>query len=383
MASIELKLNGSARPPGQRIRVFIIDDSALIRAVLSKIIASQPDMEVVGVASDPLQARERMRDIAVDVVTLDVEMPRMDGLEFLEKLMRLRPTPVVMVSTLTERGADVTLRAMELGAIDFVTKPKLSINEGMQQVGADLCEKVRTAASAKVIARISATAASEARPAALQWNRQLGTEKLIAIGASTGGTEAVKHILLQLPPDSPTILITQHMPPGFTRSFAARLDSLSRISVSEAVDGERALPGHAYIAPGGRHMAVRRSGASYSIVLSDSDPVNRHKPSVDVLFGSVATAAGPNAAGVMLTGMGKDGAHGMLEMRRAGAFNIAQDEATCVVFGMPREAIAMGATHETLPLDRIARAVLDHLGTAGVVPGQATGRRLSGAGADV
>jgi two-component system, chemotaxis family, protein-glutamate methylesterase/glutaminase len=367
----------SGRVPGAPIRVFVIDDSALIRAVLTQIINSQRDMQVVGVAADPLQARERMRELVVDVVTLDVEMPRMDGLEFLEKLMRLRPTPVVMVSTLTERGADVTLRAMELGAIDFVTKPKMSINQGMQETALEICEKIRNAAGAKVFPRTRAESETRSAATPLQWNRQLGTEKIIAIGSSTGGTEAVKHILLQLPPDSPAILVTQHMPPGFTKSFAARLDGLARVRVAEGVDGERALPGRVYIAPGGRHMSVRRSGASYSIALSDDDPVNRHKPSVDVLFRSIAAVAGPNAAGIMLTGMGKDGAQGMLEMFRAGAFNIAQDEATCVVFGMPREAIAVGAVHEVLPLDRIARSVLDHLGSAGVVPGQAGGRRAS------
>lgn len=356
----------------QKIRVFIIDDSALIRAVLAQIIGAAPDMEVVGSAADPLQAREKMRPIEVDVVTLDVEMPKMDGLEFLEKLMRLRPTPVLMISSLTERGAEVTMRALELGAVDFVTKPKLGVNQGMQEAADEIHAKIRAVARARVRKREASR--TEAPPPVLQWNKRLGTEKLIAIGSSTGGTEAVKEILVQLPADSPAVLITQHMPPGFTKSFAMRLDSICRVNVKEAADGERVMPGCAYIAPGGRHMAVRRSGASYSIVLSDEEPVNRHKPSVEVLFKSVAATAGPNAAGVMLTGMGKDGATAMLEMKRAGSYNIAQDEATSVVFGMPREAIAVGAVDDVLPLGTIARRVLDHLGTAGVVPGQSGSR---------
>lgn len=360
-----------------KIRVFIIDDSALIRAVLTQIINSASDMEVVGVAADPIIAREKMRPIEIDVVTLDVEMPKMDGLEFLEKLMRLRPTPVLMISALTEHGADVTMRALELGAVDFVTKPKLSVNQGMQEAADEIHGKIRVVARARVRRRETAGGGG-ASAVPLQWNRHLGTEKLIAIGSSTGGTEAVKEILLQLPADSPAVLITQHMPPGFTNSFAARLDSLCRLSVKEASDGERVMPGTAYIAPGGRHMSVRRSGASYAIALSDEDPVNRHKPSVEVLFKSVAAVAGPNAAGVMLTGMGKDGAAAMLDMKRAGSFNIAQDEATCVVFGMPREAIAVGAVHEVLPLSAIPKRVLDQLGTAGVVPGQSGMRAAAG-----
>ncbi len=352
----------------QPIRVFIIDDSALIRAVLTQIINTQTDMRVVGTAGDPLQAREKMRDIEIDVVTLDVEMPGMDGIEFLEKLMRLRPIPVLMVSSLTERGADVTMRALELGAIDFVTKPRSAINEGMREAAAEISGKIRIAAKAKVRKRDAGTA--PAGPV-LQWNKQIGTEKLIAIGASTGGTEAVKDVLVQLPPNSPAVVITQHMPPGFTESFAKRLDGLCKIRVQEARHGERVMPGRAYIAPGGSHLTVARSGATFTTVLSTDEPVNRHRPSVEVLFRSVARAAGANAAGVMLTGMGKDGATAMLEMRQAGSFNIAQDEATCVVFGMPKEAIAVGAAHEVLPLGQIARRVLDHLGTAGMVPGGA------------
>jgi two-component system, chemotaxis family, protein-glutamate methylesterase/glutaminase len=354
----------------QPIRVFVIDDSALIRAVLTQIVNSQPDMKVVGVAGDPLQAREKMRNMEIDVVTLDVEMPGMDGIEFLEKLMRLRPIPVLMVSSLTERGADVTLRALELGAIDFVTKPKIAINEGMREAAAEISGKIRDVSKARVRKRDADAGAGAARQV-LQWNKQLGTEKLIAIGSSTGGTEAVKEVLVQLPADSPAVLITQHMPPGFTASFANRLDGLCKIAVQEARHGERVMPGRAYIAPGGHHLAVARSGATFTTVLSDDEPVNRHRPSVEVLFRSVARAAGANAAGVMLTGMGKDGAAAMLEMRQAGAFNIAQDEATCVVFGMPKEAIALGAVHEVLPLGQIARRLLEQLGGAGMVPGAA------------
>ena len=352
----------------KKLKVFVIDDSALIRAVLTRIINSQSDMEVVGAAGDPLQAREKMRDAEIDVVTLDVEMPKMDGIEFLEKLMRLKPLPVLMISTLTERGADVTMRALELGAVDFVTKPKLGVSQGMQEATAEITAKIRAVGQARVAKRSVTPVGASGAARVLQWNKALGTEKLIAIGSSTGGTEAVKDILVQLPADSPAVVITQHMPPGFTASWAQRLDGLCKINVREARHGERILAGNAYIAPGGQHLAVQRSGATYSAVLSDDPPVNRHKPSVEVLFRSVARSSGPNAAGIMLTGMGKDGATAMLELRNAGAFNIAQDEATCVVFGMPREAIAVGAVHEILPIQAIARRVLEHLGGAAGVP---------------
>jgi two-component system chemotaxis response regulator CheB len=353
-----------------KTRVLIIDDSALIRSLLTEIINQQPDMQAIGAAPDPLIAREMIRSLNPDVLTLDVEMPRMDGLDFLEKLMRLRPTPVVMVSTLTERGADVTLRALELGAIDFVAKPKIGIASGIHALAADICEKIRVASRARMhrhlgAGSVTAPAADGPKPAP-RFSR-VSTEKLIAIGASTGGTEAIREVLTRLPPDSPAVLITQHMPPGFTRSFAARLDSLCRISVCEASDGDRALPGHAYIAPGDRHMRLARSGANYVIAIDDGDPVNRHRPSVEVLFKSVAAVAGANALGVMLTGMGRDGAAAMLEMKHAGSFNIAQDEATCVVFGMPKEAIALGAVDEVLPVTRIAARLQEQLAAAGVV----------------
>jgi len=353
-----------------KIRVLIIDDSALVRSVLTQILGAQADIEVVGAAPDPLVAREMIRALNPDVLTLDIEMPRMDGLDFLQKLMRLRPTPVVMVSSLTERGAEVTIRALELGAVDFVAKPKLGIAVGMQDLSGPICDKIRVAAKARMHRRATAIAppndkaVAEQKAHATQFSR-VSTEKLIAIGASTGGTEAIREVITRLPADCPGVLITQHMPPGFTRSFAARMDSLSRIAVSEAADGERVLPGHAYIAPGDRHLRLAKSGSNYVIALDDSEPVNRHRPSVEVMFRSVAAIAGSNALGVMLTGMGRDGAAAMLEMRKAGSFNIAQDEASCVVFGMPREAIAAGAVDEILPVTEIAPRLLRQLAQIG------------------
>ncbi len=361
-----------------KTRVVVVDDSALVRGLLAEIINKQPDMECVGVAADPYVARETIRNTNPDVITLDVEMPRMDGIDFLSKLMRLRPMPVVMVSTLTERGADVTLRALELGAIDFVAKPKIGVADGLRQLAEDITEKVRTAAKAHVRRLPPAAAPAGAapgtpapagvRPAApVAALGRLSTEKIIFIGASTGGTEATKEVLMNLPADAPAVVITQHMPPGFTKSYATRLDGLCRIRVKEAVDGDRILPGHAYIAPGGLHLSVERSGANYIARVRDGDPVNRHKPSVEVLFESAARVVGQNALGVMLTGMGADGARAMKTMRDAGSYNICQDEASCVVFGMPREAIVHGAADEVLPLQRIAPALLERLrSTAGI-----------------
>ncbi len=348
------------------IRVIVVDDSALVRQLLAQIIDREPDMQCVATASDPYAAREAIRRLDPDVITLDVEMPRMDGLDFLSRLMRLRPMPVVMVSTLTERGAQTTLRALELGAVDFVAKPRVGVADGLQALARDITDRIRAASRAKVrrapAAPPSGTEPADHAPAvpppALG---RLSTEKVIFIGASTGGTEATRELLMGLPPDAPAVAITQHMPPGFTRSYAQRLDGLARIRVKEAADGERLLPGHAYIAPGGLHFSVERSGANYVARVRDGEPVNRHKPSVEVLFASAARAVGPNALGVMLTGMGADGAYAMKAMRDAGAWNVAQDEASCVVFGMPREAIAAGAVHEVLPLARIAPALLEHL----------------------
>jgi len=336
-----------------KITVMCVDDSALMRQLMTEIINSHPDMEMVATAPDPLVARDLIKQYNPQVLTLDVEMPRMDGLDFLEKLMRLRPMPVVMVSSLTGKGSEVTLRALELGAVDFVTKPQLGIREGMLAYSQMIAEKIRGAARAKLHARTVAPA-----PLTLKAGPLLSSEKLIAIGSSTGGTEAIRHVLQPLPATSPALLITQHMPPGFTRSFAERLNKLCQITVKEAEDGERILPGHAYIAPGAIHMELARSGANYVVKLNDTLPVNRHKPSVDVLFRSVAVNAGRNAVGVILTGMGNDGAAGMLEMHRAGAWTIAQDEASCVVFGMPREAIALGGTSEVVNLGHISQHML-------------------------
>ncbi|MDW8468003.1 MAG: chemotaxis response regulator protein-glutamate methylesterase [Burkholderiales bacterium] len=359
-----LPAKSEATAPARRIRVLIVDDSALVRKLLAEIVNRQPDMVAVGAAPDPYAAREMIRQLSPDVLTLDVEMPKMDGLEFLEKLMRLRPMPVVMVSTMTERGAEVTLRALELGAVDFVTKPKLEIARGIEAGAAELVQKIRLAARARVRAR---AASRTSAPPVAALGARASTEKLVFIGASTGGTEAIKEVLAPLPPDAPGILVTQHMPPGFTRSFAERLNGLCRIRVKEAEDGERILPGHAYIAPGDRHLLVARSGANYVTRLSEEPPVNRHRPSVEVLFRSAAQCVGANAVAIMLTGMGKDGAAAMLEMKRAGAFTLAQNEATCVVFGMPKEAIAIGAVDEVLPLEAIGRRVIEWLRAAGTV----------------
>ncbi|WLS77263.1 chemotaxis response regulator protein-glutamate methylesterase [Erwinia pyri] len=336
-----------------KIRVLCVDDSALMRQLMTEIINSHADMEMVASAPDPLVARDLIKEFNPDVLTLDVEMPRMDGLDFLEKLMRLRPMPVVMVSSLTGKGSEVTLRALELGAVDFVTKPSLGIREGMLAYSQMIADKVRAASRAKLHVR-----GPQATPVMLKAGPLLSSEKLIAIGASTGGTEAIRHVLQPLPATSPALLITQHMPPGFTRSFAERLNKLCQITVKEAEDGERILPGHAYIAPGAMHLELARSGANYQVKLNEGPPVNRHKPSVDVLFKSVAQHAGRNAVGVILTGMGNDGAAGLLAMNKAGAWTIAQNEASCVVFGMPREAIALGGASEVVDLHQISQHML-------------------------
>jgi two-component system chemotaxis response regulator CheB len=348
----------------KKTKVLIVDDSALIRGLLTKIINEQPDMAAVGAAPDPLVARQMVRDLAPDVMTLDIEMPRMDGLDFLEKIMRLRPMPVVMVSSLTESGAQATLRALEIGAVDFVPKPKLDISRGLLEYANVLTDKIRAAAKARMPVRSAGSETVSARPPT-PLSGYTSTEKLILIGASTGGTEAIREVLTAMPADCPGILITQHMPAGFTRSFAERLDRLCKIRVKEAEHGERVLPGHAYIAPGNRHLLLEKSGANYMTALSDEPAVNRHRPSVEVLFRSGARHAGKSVVGAMLTGMGKDGAQAMLEMREAGAYNIAQNEATCVVFGMPREAILAGAVHEVLPLAAIAAGLLAHCTTKG------------------
>jgi two-component system chemotaxis response regulator CheB len=347
-----------------KIKVLVIDDSALIRSLLTEIINSQKDMEVVGAAPDPIVARDLIKQLNPDVLTLDVEMPKMDGLDFLEKLMRLRPMPVLMVSTLTERGSEITMRALELGAVDFVTKPKMSISTGMRDYTGVITDKIRIAARAKISQSsrpLSAGSSSQATSPSMLKNPLISSEKLIIIGASTGGTEAIKSFLMQMPSDCPGILITQHMPAGFTKSFAARLDALCKVSVKEAQGGERILPGHVYIAPGDHHLLLGRSGANYVTQLSDAEPVSRHKPSVDVLFDSAAHSAGKNAIGVILTGMGKDGAAGMAKMKNAGAYNFAQNEESCVVYGMPKEAVAHGGVHEVAHLKDLPKMVLNYL----------------------
>ncbi|MBH0201222.1 MAG: chemotaxis response regulator protein-glutamate methylesterase [Nitrospira sp.] len=343
-----------------KIRVLTVDDSALMRQVLATLLAKDPEIEVIGSAPDPYIAREKIKALNPDVLTLDVEMPKMDGLTFLEKLMRGHPMPVVMVSSLTEVGCETTLRALELGAVDFITKPKMDLREGMGEIARDLIEKVKAAAQARVksspVKRISSSESDASRTAMIKT-----TDTIIAIGSSTGGTEAVKEVLERLPPNTPPILITQHMPERFTKTWADRLNSLSRIVVKEAQDGDSVLPGHALVAPGSYHMTLLRSGARYTVRINQDPPVNRHRPSVDVLFASVAQYAGANAVGVILTGMGGDGAKEMLTMKQAGAFTIAQDEASCVVFGMPKEAIKMGGVDKVLPLDDIAGAILAHV----------------------
>lgn len=342
-----------------KIRVLTVDDSALMRQVLATLLSKDPEIEVIGSAPDPFIAREKIKALNPDVITLDVEMPKMDGLTFLEKLMRGHPMPVVMVSSLTEAGCQTTLRALELGAVDFITKPKIDLREGMEEVAQGLIAKIKAAAQAKVRGRGTAESpASHATPLTAMIKT---TDTIIAIGSSTGGTEAVKEVLMALPPNTPPILITQHMPEHFTKTWANRMNSLCRISVKEAEEGDSVLPGHALIAPGSYHMTLVRSGARYTVRINQDPPVNRHRPSVDVMFASVAQYAGANAVGVILTGMGGDGAKEMLTMKQAGAFTIAQDEASCVVFGMPKEAIKLGGVDKILPLAEIPAAIVAYV----------------------
>lgn len=371
----------------RKIRVLIIDDSALVRQMLTELLNGDPEIEVVGQAQDPYVAREKIKVLNPDVLTLDVEMPKMDGITFLSNLMRLRPMPVVMVSTLTEAGADVTLQALELGAVDFVTKPKVDFAHSIEEYADEIRAKVKTAAGARVraIDRPLAEALSRlAVPnpqAGHPWPAALGsipsprlsadavlarggakpfktTDRIIAIGASTGGTEAIKEVLMAMPADAPGIVITQHIPEAFSGPFAQRMDRMSAMTVYEAKDGQQIVPGHAYIAPGSHHLMVVRDGARYVCRLSDGPPVNRHRPSVDVLFRSVAQNVGPNAIGAILTGMGADGAEGLKEIKEAGAPTVAQDERTSVVWGMPGAAVKLGAADEVLALELIAARLL-------------------------
>ncbi len=344
----------------EKIKVLIIDDSALMRQLLTEILSSDPAIDVVGTAADPYVARDKIMKLNPDVLTLDVEMPRMDGLTFLEKLMASRPMPVVMVSSLTERGCETTFRALEIGAFDFVTKPKLDVANNMADLSAELIRKVRGAASARVRLRPASTQShAPVAKAPLSSDALItSTHKVLAIGTSTGGTEALAEILTKLPPDAPGVVAVIHMPPGYTKSYAERLDRSCRIRVKEAEDGDRILPGHALIAQGDRHLEVLRSGAIYSVRIVEGEKVSGFRPSVDVLFRSCARYLGTNAVGAILTGMGRDGAEGLLAMRNSGAFTIAQNEASCVVFGMPKEAIALNAAATILPLDRITNELL-------------------------
>jgi len=364
----------------KKIRVLIVDDSSLVRQMLTEILNESPDIEVVGAASDPLIARERIKALNPDVLTLDVEMPRMDGLTFLSNLMRLRPMPVIMVSSLTESGAQTTLRALELGAVDFVSKPKADVAGTLREFSEEICSKVRAAAHARV--RAASVAASPLLTPKLSADAVLPscagqrnfrtTERIIAIGASTGGTEAIRVLLQALPADSPAVVIAQHIPVAFSGAFTHRMDTISAMSVCVPKDGQLIVPGHVYIAPGDRHLMVDRDGARYLCRLSAGLPVNRHRPSVDVLFRSVAQKVGPNAVAAILTGMGDDGARGLKEMLDAGAVTVAQDEASSVVWGMPGAAVKHGGVREVLPLDRIAEALLRLAAGAGIHAGSGT-----------
>ncbi|MDY0981149.1 MULTISPECIES: protein-glutamate methylesterase/protein-glutamine glutaminase [Stenotrophomonas] len=347
---------------GSPCRVLIVDDSAVVRQMLSEILASDPAIEVVGTAADPLLAREKIKRLAPDVITLDVEMPRMDGLAFLENLMRLHPLPVVMISSLTERGADTTLQALALGAVDFISKPKFDVARGLQGYAEEIIGKVKMAARSRVrtlarpsTPRITLDAVPPSPARSIQFRT---TDRLIAIGASAGGTEALRVVLEGLPADAPAVVLTQHLPATFSTAFAERLDRHSAMSVREASDGEAVLPGHAYLPPGGKHLRVIRDGARWRCRVDDGPAVNRHKPAVDVLFRSVAESAGANAIGAILTGMGDDGARGLLELKNAGAPTLVQDEATSVVWGMPGAAFKLGATEEQVPLERIAERLM-------------------------
>jgi len=368
------------------VRVFIVDDSAVVRQVLAQTLGSDPGILVIGSAPDPLFAYQKMQRDWPDVIVLDVEMPRMDGITFLRKLMLEHPTPVVICSTLTEKGADTTLQALAAGAVDIITKPRIGLKDFLESTIQNMQRVVKAAARARVGApppfRQQSTTQVAARQPARETARAAGfnpttspisansaaatvpamsetTDQVIAIGTSTGGTQALEAVLTKLPALCPGIVVVQHMPEKFTAAFAQRLNQLCRCEVREAVDGDRVIPGRVLIAPGGLHMQLRRSGAQYRVGVADGPPVNRHKPSVDVLFRSVARVAGRNALGIIMTGMGDDGANGLLEMRLAGAHTIAQDQQSCVVFGMPKEAIERGAAAEVLPLSAIAGAIIN------------------------
>lgn len=350
------------------IKVLIVDDSAVVRQVLSKVLSSDPEIEVIGTAADPYLAAEKIRQQVPDVITLDVEMPRMDGLTFLQKIMSQHPIPVVICSTLTTKGAEATLKAIQYGAVEIINKPQLGTKNFLEESQVFICDAIKAAAQAR-IKPMSPSVGQRAiskkytADAVLSRTRTSGvlktTEQVIAVGASTGGTEALRLFLQALPLDAPGVVVVQHMPEHFTAAFAKRLDGICRVSIKEAEDGDTVIPGRALIAPGNRHMLLKRSGARYYIELKDGPLVCRHRPSVDVLFRSASRYAGQNAIGVIMTGMGDDGSRGMLEMKEAGATNFAQDEETCVVFGMPKEAIKLNAVDKVLPLESLAPAVLN------------------------
>lgn len=351
----------------KHVKVLIVDDSAVVRQTLEQLLSSDPEIEVVGAAADPFIAAERMKDVVPDVITLDVEMPRMDGLTFLKKIMTQHPIPVVMCSTLTEGGSETAMKALEIGAVEVITKPKMGTKQFLEESRIRICDAVKGAASVRfdhrplltVQPKLSADVMLE-KPKSRAMIET--TDKVIVVGASTGGTEALRVFLEAMPPDAPGIVIVQHMPEKFTEAFARRMDTLCSINVKEAQDNDSVIRGRALIAPGNRHMLLKRSGARYYVEIKDGPLVSRHRPSVDVLFRSAARYAGKNAVGVIMTGMGDDGAKGMHEMKEAGAFNIAQDEASCVVFGMPKKAVETGAVDSVVPLGRIAGHALEHAG---------------------
>ncbi len=348
----------------RKISVLVVDDSAVVRQTLSDVLDSDPDIEVIAVAGDPFIAAEKIKKQVPDVITLDVEMPRMDGLTFLHKLMHQHPIPVVMCSSLTGKGCETAMKALEYGALDIITKPKLGVREFLEEARITICDSVKAAAKArikrtaprtKVEKKLTADAVISAPSSHAMVQT---TEKVIVLGASTGGTEALREVLEVMPADAPAIVVVQHMPEKFTASFAERLNSICRIAVKEASDDDGVVRGRALIAPGNKHTLMKRSGARYFVQVKDGPLVSRHRPSVDVLFRSAARYGGKNVVGAILTGMGDDGARGMLEMRDAGAYTIAQNEASCVVYGMPKEAVAMGGVEKTLSLEKIASALV-------------------------
>lgn len=346
-----------------KIGVVIVDDSALIRNMLTDILNSDPSIQVLGAAADPYQARELIKETNPDVITLDVEMPKMDGLTFLDKIMRLRPTPVIMISSLTQKGADATLRALEMGALDYVAKPQIGLQSGIEALAGEIITKVKSASKANLSMVKRKPVQNSQAHSSIKYRT---TEKIIAIGASTGGVEALSYILAEMPADCPAIAIAQHMPKNFTSSFAKRLNDQVLPSVAEAKHNARLLPGHVYIAPGDQHLVIAKSGADYICKLEDGPLVSGHKPSVDQMFYSVARAVGNNAIGVILTGMGKDGADGLLQMRNAGAKTLGQDEASSTIYGMPGVAQEIGAVEKQVSLSNMSTNILKACGEGGI-----------------